>query len=249
MQRQVGDWGGNIAAYVLMVAVNVLANALPIAGQTTGEVSARYESLFTPASFTFSIWSLIYLGLGAFVVYQALPSQRGNADLAVISKPFVLGCLANAGWIFSWHYELLPLSLALMAVLLVSLLVVYRRLHIAEAWASRSQRLFAQGPFSLYTAWIIVATLANVSAVLVALGWSDLWLSAGNWALVELAVAASLAATFCLRRGDVLFPLVVAWAAVGIMVEQAATPGVAGAAATVALISAILAASEAGRKY
>lgn len=248
MQRSFTDWGGIIAAYLLMVAVNVLANALPIAGVTTGAVSARYASLFTPAGFTFSIWAVIYLALGAFVIYQATPAQRSNADLAVISRPFVLSCLANTAWIFAWHHELLLLSLALMAVLLVALLVIYRRLHVAEAWAPRAQRIFTQGPFSLYTAWITVATLANISAVQAAFDLSDLWLDAVNWTLVKLALAASLGATFALRRGDVLFPLVVAWAAVGIMVGQVSTPAVAGAAATVALICAILAASEAGRK-
>jgi hypothetical protein len=249
MQRKFSDWGGNIAAFLLVVVVNALANTLPIAGQTTGEVSARYASPFTPAGFTFSIWLVIYVALGAFVIYQALPAQRGNADLAVVSRPFVLGCLANAAWIFAWHYDLLFLSLALMTTLLLTLLVIYRRLHIAEAWATTSQRLFAQGPFSLYAAWIMVATLANISAVQAARGWSDLWLDAVNWTLVKLALAASIGATFALRRGDILFPLVIAWAAIGIMVAQASTPAVAGAAATVALISAILAASEAGRKY
>ncbi|MGB5257057.1 MAG: hypothetical protein WBN44_07355, partial [Woeseiaceae bacterium] len=78
MQRQFSDWGGNIVAFSIVIIVNYLSNALPINGQSMAEISAKYPSLFTPAGFTFSIWGIIYLALLAFVIYQALPSQRGN---------------------------------------------------------------------------------------------------------------------------------------------------------------------------
>ena len=91
MERQATDWAGNIAALLIVIAVNALANILPIAGKMTGDISAKYMSLFTPAGFTFGIWSVIYAALLAFVVYQALPSQRKNRRLADIGRYFRIG--------------------------------------------------------------------------------------------------------------------------------------------------------------
>ena len=68
--RGAGDWLGSIAAFVLVIVVNVLSSALPINGQTMPEISAKYPSLFTPAGFTFAIWSVIYLGLLSATVLQ-----------------------------------------------------------------------------------------------------------------------------------------------------------------------------------
>lgn len=94
MQRPLLDWGGNLAAFMLVVVLNVLSNALPINGQTMPEISAKYPSLFTPAGFTFSIWGVIYVALLLFVIYQALPSQRNNETIAGISRLFQINCVA-----------------------------------------------------------------------------------------------------------------------------------------------------------
>ena len=128
MQRTLSDWGGNLAAYLLVVVANVWSNVFLINGQSMSEISAKYQSLFTPAGFTFSVWGLIYLALLLFVVYQALPSQRDSSTIAAISRPFQLSCAANASWLFAWHFELLNLSLLIMLVLLGALALIYFRL-------------------------------------------------------------------------------------------------------------------------
>jgi len=248
MQRRISDWGGNILGIVTVIAINGLANALPINGQGTGQVSAKYESLFTPAGYTFSIWGLIYLSLLAYVIYQALPAQRENATLAKIGPYFLLNCAANAAWIFAWHYELLLLSLLLMLVILGSLVWIYQILGIANGPASTGRRLFVHLPFSIYTGWISVATIANISAVQTALNWNSLGLEPVSWTLVKLAIAGAIGALVVLRRGDVAFVLVVAWAAFGIAARQAAIPEVAGAAATIGLTALLLAGTEVLRK-
>ena len=123
MRRSISDRGGIILAFIVVIAVNGLANGLPLGGQTTGEVSAKYPSLFTPSGFTFSIWGLIYFGLATFAIYQALPGQRENSSIAKISKLFVANCAANAAWIFFWHYDLLWLSLLMMVAILLTLAI------------------------------------------------------------------------------------------------------------------------------
>ncbi|HPF93546.1 MAG TPA: hypothetical protein PLV65_06405, partial [Tenuifilaceae bacterium] len=60
----------NIFAFAVMIVLNYLANALPLNGKTTGELSAEYPNLFVPAGLTFSIWGIIYLMLFIFIVVQ-----------------------------------------------------------------------------------------------------------------------------------------------------------------------------------
>jgi len=233
MQRSVGDWGGNIAAFIFVLGINGLANGLPIGGQTTGEISAKYPSLFTPAGFTFSIWGLIYLGLLVYVVYQALPAQRDNEQLAKISLPFKLNCVANGLWIFAWHNDLLILSLILMLGILLTLVQIFRGLD-AEVG------LIVKFPFSLYTGWITVATIANISAAQTGFDLNDVGLSAIQWTWLKLAVAGAIGAIVIAHTRNVVYVLVVAWAAFGIYSKQAATPEVAGAAITLSLLAVLL---------
>lgn len=234
MQRRASDWGGNIAAFFAVLVANWMANALPLGGQTTGEISARYPSLFTPSGSTFAIWGLIYLSLLVFVVYQALPSQRDSARLASLSVPFKLNCAANAVWIFFWHYDLLVLSLLAMLVILASLVVIFRGL-------SKADSLLVTFPFSVYTGWITVATIANISVLQTAYGLNDWGLSAVQWTWLKLAVAGAIGATVVANTRNALYVLVIGWAAFGIYTKQAATPAVAGAAITLALLALLLA--------
>jgi hypothetical protein len=245
MQRPLSDWGGNLAAFVLVVVLNVLANAIPINGQTMPEISAKYPSLFTPAGFTFSIWGVIYLALLLFVVYQALPSQRNNETIAGISRLFQVNCVANASWIVVWHYDLLTVSLLIMLILLVTLILIYRALLDTVKHASIPQRLLLHVPFSLYTGWIVVATIANISIVQTGNDWDNIGLTAVSWTLLKLALAGAVGAAVVLRYSDVVFVLVVAWAAYGISVMQSATPAVSGGAMTLSLLALLLAMNEA----
>ncbi|MGB5491744.1 MAG: hypothetical protein WBM76_13040 [Woeseiaceae bacterium] len=244
MQRPFSDWGGNIAAFILVVVMNVLSNALPINNQSMPEISAKYPSLFTPAGFTFSIWGVIYLTLLFFVIYQALPTQRANPAIARISRLFQVNCLANAAWLVAWHYDLLNFSLLIMLVLLATLVLIYRALLPEIDRASTGQHLALHLPFSLYTGWITLATIANMSAVQTGNGWDDVGLTAINWTLLKIAVAGAIGATVVLRYRDPIFVLVVAWGAYGIAAMQSATPAVAGAATSLSLLALLLAARE-----
>src|SRR3990172_10942580 len=112
---------------IATIVVNGLANALPINGQNTGEISDRFDVYFVPAGYVFSIWGLIYLGLIVFAFYQALPVQQDNPRLNRISSLFALSCLANISWLFLWHYEQFPLTLIAMFSLFALLIGIYRR--------------------------------------------------------------------------------------------------------------------------
>lgn len=230
----------NLLAFILTVVVNGLANALPINGVTTGEVSDSFPVYFVPAGYVFAIWGMIYLALLGFAIYQLLPAQRENRRLERIGWWFALGSLANAAWIFFWHYRIFPVTLILMLILLVSLLAIYLRLGIGRTQVSRAEKWLVDIPFSIYLGWITVATVANVTDVLYYLHWNGAPLSPQVWAVLMLVIATALAAAMSLTRRDVAYVLVIVWAFVGIAVKQAATPLVAWAAWVLA-VAALLA--------
>ena len=108
-------------------------------GQTTGEISDRFEVFFVPASYVFSIWGLIYAGLIAYAIYQLLPAQAQDPHLRSIGTLFILSSLANMAWKFLWHYERFSLTVVAMTILLLCLIAIYLRLDIGRApryWSS-----------------------------------------------------------------------------------------------------------------
>lgn len=248
MQRTTADWGGNLVAFAIVVLLNVLSNALPINDQTMPEISAKYPSLFTPAGFTFSIWGVIYLTLLIFVIWQALPAQRANQRIAKVSRYFQINCVLNGLWIVVWHYDLLAVSLVVMFGILFTLVQIYRALISEIDTVPFVEHITLYLPFSLYTGWISLATIANLSALQTGSGWDNVWLTAVQWTLLKLAVAGAVGATIILKHRDIPFALVVAWAAYGISVMQATTPEVSGTAATLSLLMLILVAVDGAKR-
>jgi hypothetical protein len=220
----------NIFTLVFTLVMNALANILPLNGQQTGEISDTFDVFFVPAGYVFSIWGLIYLGLIAFTVYQALPSQRENPRLRRIGYLFALSNIANGVWVIFWHYNMYPLSLLQMLILLVCLIMIYLTLEIGRAKVSTIEKWVVFVPFSVYLGWITVATIANVTSVLWYLNWGGFGIAPEMWAAIMLVVATVVAALMALSRGDVPYLLVLIWAFIGIAVKHADTPIVANTA-------------------
>ena len=220
----------NVVAVIGTLVVNGLANALPLNGLTTGEISDRFDVYFVPAGYVFSIWGLIYLGLIGFAIYQALPAQRENPRLRSVGYLFAFSCAANVAWLFLWHYEQFLWSVMAMVALLLSLILIYLRLGIGRIEVSTAERWLVQVPFSVYLGWVTVATVANVTSVLDYVSWGGWGIAPQVWAVIMLVVGTGIATAVGLTRGDVAYMLVIVWAFVGIAVKHAATPTVAIAA-------------------
>lgn len=216
----------NIAGFVAVVAVNILANALPINGKTTAELSDSYPNLFVPAGYVFAIWGVIYILLLAFTVYQASPSRRRDRFLGKIGYLFALSCAANIVWIFLWHYERVILSLIPMFALLGSLILIYLRLDIGRGSPPRGERLNVHLPFSVYLGWITVAPVANVVAALVSVGWDGFGLGDVKWTMALIAVTVILTLLNIQTRRDTAYTLVILWALGGVIVKQMAIQGI-----------------------
>lgn len=212
-----------IMATLLTIIVNGLANVLPLNGQGTGEISDRFAIYFVPAGYVFSIWGLIYLGLIAYTIYQALPGQRENNLLKKIAPAYWIGSLANSIWIFLWHYEVFSLTLVFMLIILATLLYIYRQLSAGGSSLDNSQKWLVKFPFSIYLGWISVATIANASQVLFFYDWSGWGVSPAVWTVIMLAIAAILGLLMQWRENDFLYVLVLVWAFVGIAQKHAGT--------------------------
>ena len=241
MNKDVVRQWANMLAVIATIIINGLANALPLNGQGTGEISDRFKVFFVPAGYVFSIWGLIYLGLLAFAIYQALPAQRENPRLRSVGYWFVLSCVANITWLFLWHYNQFLLTMFAMLALLACLIITYERLGVGRLKVSAAERWAVQVPFSIYLGWVSVATIANATDVLYDLGWTGSPLSAEVWAVIMLAVALVVGALMAWRRGDAAYLLVFVWAFAGIANKQAATPLVANAAWVATVAAAALA--------
>jgi hypothetical protein len=235
-----------VMATLATIIINMLANILPINGQNTGEISDRFDVYFTPAGYVFSIWGLIYLGLIAYTVYQALPAQRDNQALVRIAPWYWLASAANCAWIFLWHYNIFYLTILAMGLLLVCLIFIYLRLDIQRARVGRAMKWLVHVPFSIYLGWITVATIANVTSLLWLANWDGFGISAEVWTAIVLAVAVMIAGAMALTRADAAYLLVLVWAFIGIAVKHPGVPVVAtsawiamGVVAIMAIVSLI----------
>ncbi|KFZ43500.1 tryptophan-rich sensory protein [Anoxybacillus flavithermus] len=218
-----------VIAYVVMVFVNVMAEWLPLNGQTTGEISRKVNVLFTPAGYVFSIWGFIYVLLAIWIFRQIPTSRRHLSMYQKAFIPFVVSCMLNALWIVVWHYEYFIFSVIVMLSLLLTLIWLYKVVK------RTNPRFFDLFPFSIYLSWISVATIANISFVLKYNGWDGFGLSDAFWAIAMLLVATALSLLFMHRQRDYVYPLVFVWAFVGIGVKNQ------GAASLVAYVSFLLA--------
>ena len=230
----------NALTLTIMLIINTLANALPLNGKTTAEISDSYPVLFTPAGYVFSIWGLIYLALIGFTIFQALPGQQANPRIERIGGWLALANLLNAGWIFAWHWEVLGLSVILMLGLLACLVICYTRLEIGlHPPVHPLEQALVDFPFSLYLGWISVATIANISAALYSAGWNGFGVSPEIWAVIMIGIATLVGLLMIHRRNAIAYPAVLIWAFIGIRLrpEQVEVVGIAaGAAAFILMI-------------
>lgn len=213
----------NLLLFLGVLTVNALANALPINGLTTGELSDLYPNLFVPAGLTFSIWGLIYLLILIMLTLQIYAAFRERSDLLLPRKAQILLSLnfvMNMGWIFLWHYQKVFASLLLMLGLLISLILLFRM--SGERRPDTLHLLGLRAPISIYYGWISVATIANFTALLVARDWGAWGIPGPVWTILLMAVGTLLALFMIWKHQCLLYGLVIVWAYLGIIIKRSA---------------------------
>lgn len=203
---------------IVTLIVNGLATSLPLNGVTTAKLSDSYWIRFVPAGYVFSVWGIIYTFLIAYCVYQALPSKREDPRLRAIGWWFVVGSTANTLWLVFWHYYQVEITLVMMLTLLATLIYTVTTLVRIPA-RTITERICVDLPFHIYTGWISVATVVNVSVVIFRRGtFSDE--TAIFWTLLLIGVAVVLAISQRILRQDTAYGMVIAWALYGLGVKQ-----------------------------
>ena len=215
-----------------MVYMNYLANSLPLNGKTTGQLSDAYPNLFVPAGITFSIWGIIYLLLAAYCVVEFLPASKELA--AGVGLLFIISCALNGLWIFAWHYQKLPLSLLIMIGLLVTLILI--NLHLKDLPLG-----LLKAAFGIYLGWICIATIANVTALLVSIGWGGMGISEEAWTIIMIAAGTLIVSLAIMRFENPFIGISVVWAFTGIIIKRSADyRGIVIAAALGILLTGII---------
>ncbi len=237
--------GMNIIAFVLTVLVNGLAGSTTIlGGKFTAEISDMNPTLITPAGYVFSIWGVIYILLGIFVVFQALPGEKGKGYQNRIGWLFVLSSLLNVLWLFLWQYVYLSFSVVLMFLLLATLIAIYLRLNIGKSATSLREKLAFYLPFSVYLGWITIASIANVAVFLVSENWDGFGISQETWATLIIIIALLITLLVIVTRKDVAYGLVIIWALVGIAMKQSENQNIVVIAEISAIIIAVVLAAS-----
>lgn len=214
---------GNVIAFLAVLIFNYTANTGLINGQTVGGISSQYETLFTPAGYAFSIWGLIYLMLAGFVIYQArgLFKQVNDDDFVLqIGWWFIISSIANSLWIIAWIHDNIGLSVILIVILLVSLIKIVLNTNMERWDAPFPKILLLWWPFCLYSGWISVAVIANISVYLTKVGWNGWGISDGNWAIILIITAGIINLFMVITRNMREFTLVGIWGLTAVAVAN-----------------------------
>lgn len=207
-------------AFVAMLVANWGASTGALGGTPTGEISDGQPNLFAPAGFTFAIWGVIYLLLGAYTVYQFLSD---DPLIDAITVPYIATSVLNIAWLTAWQYEIFWLSMIIMVGLLLTLIRIHTIVTADRLDLTRT--LAVRLPFNVYFGWICVATVANAATLLVNLGWRGTGLSEAQWTIVTLIVAAAIGMATTIISHSPAYGLVFVWAFWGILSKhQAAAP-------------------------
>lgn len=193
-----------------------------------------------PAAPAFGIWSVIYLGLVAYAVWQALPAQRDDARQRRTGWLVLASMVLNAGWIAVVQAELLVMSVVVIVVLLAVLVLVVARLG-ERAPKGRVEAVVVDGTVGLYLGWVTVATVANAFAVAVARGADATSSAADLWAVLGLAAAGAAGVAYAVwTRGRLAVGAAITWGLVWVLVARTTGEPRSAAAAAAAGIAAVV---------
>ncbi len=213
----------NLVSILLVIAVNYISQALRLNNTTIGEISGTYENLFTPASYAFAIWGLIFLSLlayGIFQVRRAFFSDKRSIFIEQTGYWFAMANLLNSLWVFAFVYDYTGVSVLIMLGILFSLIKIILNTNMERWDAPLPIIAFVWWPICLYSGWISVATIANIATYLTKLGWDGGFLSEVSWTIILILTATILNVVIVLKRNMREFATVGIWALFAIFIRH-----------------------------
>jgi hypothetical protein len=204
-------------AFGWMMIVNILAVALPLNNRDTGRISDSYPNLFAPDGRTFAIWGVIYILLLGFTAYQLgwLGKVKNKSLVDDLRRLMTVNMISNGAWLFAWHYDLIPLSAIIMVILLLTLISM--ALKVSRYQLEGKEKWLVAGAVNVYFGWITVATIANITVLLVSLAWRGWGLYDNTWMVIITIVATLIAAGTIWKTKSLAYGLVILWAFWGIL--------------------------------
>ncbi len=213
----------NLLSVILVIAVNYASQAIRINETTIGEISNKYYNLFTPAGYAFAIWGLIFLALLAYGIFQVRRAYFTTEKSEFIEQTgywFISANVLNCAWVFAFTFDYTGLSVLIMLGILFSLIKVILNTNMERWHAPKTIIAFVWWPICIYSGWIAVATIANISAYLSKLGWEGGFLSEISWTIVMIIIAAALNIFMIFNRNMREFAAVGIWALSAIFIRH-----------------------------
>ena len=222
---------------IITLAINTLGAVGLINGLTQKQISDRYVTLITPGPSTFSIWGVIYTLLLISMILMIVKKNDPYFQKAIdtISTLFRISCVLNIVWIVLFSFVLVEISaLFILGFAVVLTLIGIKLLEIREG-----KRWLLPLSFGLYSGWLFIATVVNISAALVKLEWNGFGLSQETWGSIMLIISIILLVGVLLKIRNAVFPLPVAWAYFGIYQFLQSPAGFKGEFTTLQIVSLI----------
>ncbi|WP_241245937.1 tryptophan-rich sensory protein [Microbacterium sp. 4R-513] len=195
-------------------------------------------SFLAPARPAFSIWSVIYLLLIAYTVWQAFPGQRSDARQRAIGWWVGLTAVLNGVWLLTAQFGTLPLTVLVLFLLVAALGVTFQR-TVAVPSERPVDAILIDATTGLHLGWCTLATVANTAAWLTASGVEvD---APAVWGIAVLVVVAAIGIAIPLLSGGRFAPgLAIGWGliwlAVGRLTGEPASAPIGITAIVVAII-------------
>lgn len=183
------------------------------------------DTLVTAADYAFSIWGVIFLGMIGLSVVLAKAAEPDTPALRRAIMGLLVAGLASIAFVPISISGNVLLSFIDVLVHLFALIYAYGALrqHVQTVpGLPLKQRLWFYGP-SMYLGWISAATVISASLAFESIGFVVDYQIALILALILVFVLFNIGSRF-LREADAVYTLTVAWALVGIGVEQWAEP-------------------------
>jgi len=213
----------NLLSVILVIAVNYISQAVRFNNTTIGELSQRYSNLFTPASYAFAIWGLIFLGLLAYALFQIKVVYFDKKELAYIEQTgywFAFANVLNGMWVIAFAYEYMGLTVIIMTGILISLLRIIINTNMERWDAPKRIIAFSWWPICLYSGWITVATIANIALYLTKIGWGGSFLTEVQWTILLIVAATLINLVIIYKRNMREFAAVGVWALFAIYIRH-----------------------------
>lgn len=230
------------AATFMLIAAAVGSGAFggtSVSELQDGALSAS-GSYLAPAGPAFSIWSLIYFGLIAYTVWQALPAQRANERQRSAGWWIAATMVLNGLWLVTAQFLTLPLTVLMIAVLLATLarVIVLLNRRPARGWA---ERIVVDGTNGLHFGWVTIATVANITAWLTQIAPADWADAAETWAVVVLVAVLVIGVVSALVTKRIAPALATAWGLAWVVVgRMTGEPDSTTTAVAAGIVSALL---------